>query len=118
MNNNVKGEIKRLERSIRRLKKKTDKLKRGITRRLGRSYSDVINAIHVGLDDKDVHVINNRIGRVHPEEGYLCDYLMYFPDYDMIAKIKKYLDAYLITNRDVLEDNVIDELEKLLEYID
>lgn len=117
MNNNVKGEIKRLERSIRRLKKKTDKLERGITRRLGRSYRDVINAIHAGLDDKDVCTIRKSIARIDNETGGLVDYLVYFPEYDMLRKTVHYLEAYLITNRDVLEEKEIGELESLIRHI-
>ena len=116
MNNNVNNEIKRLERSIRRLKKKTDKLERGIVNRLDKSYKDVINAICQKLKTKKTLTLHSSMCSTDDETGELIDYLVYFPDSSTVLKIKDYLEAYLITNREVLEEDKIGELEGLIRY--
>jgi hypothetical protein len=115
--NNINCEIKRVERSIRRLKKKTERLEKGVTRRLGRSYRDVINAIMANLNDKEIHTIGKSIARIDDGTGALVDYLVYFPESDTIYKIVYYLKAYLTTNRDVLEEKNICELENLIRHL-
>lgn len=116
MNNNVKNEIKRLERSIRRLKKKTEKLERGIVNRLDKSYQDVINAIHQKLETKKTLTLHSSMCRVNDETGELIDFLVYFPDSSTVNRVRDYLEAYLIINRDVLEEDKIGELEGLIRY--
>ena len=41
--------------------------------------------------------------------------LQIFPDYNDIARVKYYLEAYLLTNEDVLEAETIEELKRLIE---
>lgn len=108
--------IRRLELSIKRLDKKIERLKIKTIRRLRQSHMDIKNAIIHGYCNNEVMTDYNTLFRVDQETGECVDYLIYFPDYDKIAKIKRYLEAYLITNRDVLEDEKIGELEGLLRY--
>lgn len=116
MNNNAKCEFKRLERAMRRLKKNIAKLERGIVNRLDKSYDVVINAICSDLVTDKTFKDGQKLHRIDPVTGECIDYLIYFPDSDKIHKIHYYLEAYLITNRDVLEEDKIGELEGLIRY--
>lgn len=115
MNNDAK-EIKRLERRIRRLDKKIIKCKKGIVRRLDQSCQDVKNAILSDIVTDKTFRDGRKLHRIDPVTGECVDYLIYFPDYDKISKIRGYLEAYLITNCDVLDDKVCGELEDLIRY--
>lgn len=110
--------MKLLKQKIKRLDKKIARQKKRIIRRLKRSYMDVKNAIIHNLYTDDIHVRDNMMHTVSQETGECIDYLVYFPDSSIIHKIKDYLEAYLITNRDVLEEDKIGELEGLLRYFD
>lgn len=114
--NNINCEIKRLERGIRRLKKKTDKMEKRILNELDRSHDNIKNAIIQKLSTKNTKVGYNQVFRIDQETGEICDILLYFEDYDKMYKIRWYLEAYLITNRDVLEESQIGELEGLIRY--
>lgn len=100
------------------LEKKIARQKKRLIRRLKRSYIDVKNAIIHNLYTEDIHIRDNMMHTVSPETGECIDYLVYFPDSSIIHKIKDYLEAYFITNRDVLEEDKIGELEGLLRYFD
>lgn len=110
--------MKLLEFKLIVLEKKIERNKRKTIRRLKRSYMDVKNAIIHNLYTDDIHVCDNMMHTVSSETGECIDYLVYFPDSSIIHKIKDYLEAYLITNRDVLEEDKIGELEGLLRYFD
>lgn len=84
-----------------------------------KSFDDVVEAIQLQTTcgSERHYLVNNdntAIGRVNPPYNDIEDILMYFPDYTDISLIHKYLEAYLITNREVLEQKDIDELERLL----
>ena len=108
--------MKLLKLKIKRLDKKIARQRKRIIRRLKRSYMDVKNAIIHNLYTDDIHIRDNMMHTVSPETGECINYLVYFPDSSIIHKIKDYLEAYLITNRDVLEEDKIGELEGLLRY--
>jgi hypothetical protein len=108
--------MKLLKLNIKRIKKKLERNKRKIARRLTKSYIDVKDAIIHHLYNDEVLGYGSLLHAVSPITGECYDYLMYFPDYDIISKIKNYLEAYLITNRDVLEEDEIGELEGLIRY--
>lgn len=116
MNNNINCEIKRLERGLKRLKKKTDKMEKRILNELDRSHRNIKNAIIQKLSTKETKVGYNQVFRIDQETGEVVDLLLYFEDYDKMYKIRWYLEAYLITNRDVLEESQIGELEGLIRY--
>lgn len=116
MNNNAKCEFKRLERGIKRLKKKIVKLERGIVNKLDKSYDVVINAFHSNLVTDKIFRDGQKLHRIDSDTGECVDYLIYFPDSDKIHKIHDYLVAYLIANRDFLDDKVCGELEGLIRY--
>lgn len=95
--------------------RKLDKLFKGFPK----SFDDVVEAIQLQTTcGSEKHFLvnndNTAMGRIHPQYGDIEDILMYFQDWNDIALIHKYLDAYLTTNRDVLEQKDIDELERLL----
>lgn len=84
-----------------------------------KSFDDVVEAIQLqSTCGSEKHYLvnddNTAIGRIHPQYGDIEDILMYFQDYTDIALTRKYLEAYLTTNRDVLEQTDINELERLL----
>lgn len=61
---------------------------------------------------------NCSLAKIDPDTNMPVDVLMYFPDYTAIQLTKKYLEAYLITNEDVLAEidpDRIDELKSLIE---
>lgn len=108
--------MKLLELNIKRLDKKIKRNEKKIIRRLQKSYRDVKHAIIHQLEGDRVYTRNNRIFTISQETGECTDYLVYIPEYNTIHRIKYYLDAYLTTNRDVLEESEIGELEGLLRY--
>lgn len=110
--------MKLLKLTIKRLEKKIERNKRKTIHRLERSHMDVKNAIIHNLYTEDIHIRDHMMHTVSQETGECIDYLVYFPDSSIIHKIKDYLEAYLITNRDVLEEDKIGELEGLLRYFD
>ena len=118
---NVKRLEKKMMRHRRRLEKKLERLNKKleggqIRRRLGRSHMDIRYAIETRLETDEFHAGYEQIFRVDQKTGECVDYLIYFPNYDIIAKIYKYLEAYLITNEGVLEDSTVGELEGLMRY--
>lgn len=121
---NTNREEAKLNKKIARQEKRVTRLINRLTTKLNNdlrpAYNTILSAItnaHL-IDQPDLHITNgNRISRIDPVTGELRDYLVYFPEYDTICRIKQYLDAYLVTNRDVLEEPKICELEKLIDYL-
>ena len=110
--------MKLLKLNIKRLDRKIIRQRMRICRRLEKSYYDVKNAIIHNLSNDNIHVRDNMIHTISPITGECIGYLVYFPDYEKLFKIKHYLEAYLITNREVLEEERVGELEGLLRYFD
>lgn len=106
----INGKIKSLE-------KKLKKLNDDLSNRLSNSMADVTTAITMQVNLKHIVVDHNALCRINPETGELCDYLVHFLEYDDIAKIKYYLDAYLTTNEDVLEQKDIAKLSYLINLL-
>lgn len=84
-----------------------------------KSFDNVVEAIQLqSTCGSEKHFLvnddNTAMGRIHPQYGDIEDILMYFPDYTDMALTRKYLEAYLTTNRDVLGQVEINELERLL----
>jgi hypothetical protein len=84
-----------------------------------KSFDDVVEAIQLQCTcGSEKHFLVNddgtAIGRVNPPYNDIEDILMYFPDYTDMSLTHKYLEAYLTTNRDVLGQSDINELERLL----
>ena len=114
----INEKIKRLERKIQKLERKCDRQKRGIVKRLRQARIDIRDAIIHKLYTDEIGTYKNSCFKIDQETGECVDYLIYFPNYDYISKIRYYLDAYLTTNRDVLEPKDIVKLERLLEYFE
>jgi hypothetical protein len=118
--NNIKkkAEVKRLEREIQMLIDKVDCLNAEISARLPQSHTDLINAIFcegIRNEQTDVDHYRKLIHRIDQETGECVDYFLYFEDYSPMSRIKYYLEAYKLTNEDVLEQKELDELTKLIE---
>lgn len=114
----LNDKIKRLERKIQKLNRKCDRQKRGVIRRLRQARIDVREAIIHELHTNEIDTYKNGCFRIDQETGECVDYLIYFPNYDYISRIRYYLNAYLTTNREFLEPKDIVKLEKLLEYFE
>ena len=101
-----------------------DELRKNVEHRLDTALLTLVEIL-AELDDGDIvcyscgHIgialTKNYIelSDIDASEGLLE--LQVFPDYGDIALTKKYLEAYLITNEDVLESDVIEELKRLIE---
>lgn len=121
--NNIKkkAEMKQLERSIQKLQVKLDRINAEISARLPQSHTDLINAIfcsEIRNEQTDVDLIRKRICRIDPGTGECVDYFLYFENYSPIDRIKYYLEAYKLTNEDVLEQKELDELTELIKHFD
>jgi antitoxin component HigA of HigAB toxin-antitoxin module len=121
--NNIKkkAEMKRFERSMQKLKDKIDRLNAEISARLPQSHTDLINAIFcekIRNEQTDVDHIRKRICRIDQETGEYVDYFLYFENYSPLDRIKYYLEAYKLTNKDVLEQKELDELTELIKHFD
>jgi hypothetical protein len=103
----------RLDRKIARLKKKTSK---SFTKNLKKSHQFMTYAVNFPIEytGHEYDIDTGRVCRIDPETGELRDFFLYFAEYNTIWRIRYYLDAYLTTNRDVLEEDQIYELEYLL----
>jgi hypothetical protein len=113
MKNNLDRKIARVTKKITRLKKKTSE---SLTKNLKKSHQFLTQAVNFPTEytDHEYFVSSNQVCRIDPETGELKDFFLYFIDYADIYRIRYYLDAYLTTNRDVLEDYKIIELERLI----
>ena len=119
--NKRKNEMKRLEQKIQRLRAKLDRINAEISARLPQSHTDLINAVfcpEIHNEQTDVDTIRKRICRIDQETGECIDYFLYFEDYSPIARIRYYLEAYKLTNEDVLEQKQLDELTELIKHFD
>lgn len=97
--------------------KKIRKLTAELSNHLSNSMDEVTTAIVMRPTLDNLCTDRNSICRIHPETGELHQYLVYFPEYDDIAKIKYFLDAYLTTNEDVLEQKDITKLTYLISLL-
>lgn len=113
MKNDRKTE-KKLEKSIERLEKRIKKLNKDLETNLSSALEVVMTGISMKPSCKNLDIYNNRIARINPETGELDNFILYFPDYHEISRICHYLEAYLTTNCDVLEEDTIDEIESLI----
>ena len=108
---------KSIDGKIKNLEKKLKKLTEEQSQRVSTSMDDVTTAISMRPTFDNICIDHNAICRIHPETGELHQYLVYFPEYDDIAKIKYFLDAYLTTNEDVLEQKDIAKLSYLINLL-
>lgn len=108
--------------------KRTDKFLEKINRSLKKELNDnidkatdyVLGAIMDQdlLESKKVLAYGtNSLCRINPFTGEVTDVLMNFYDPQIIEKIKYYLDAYLITNQDVLPEQTCVEIRDLIDYL-
>lgn len=106
--------------TFRKLNKKITKLNKEITKLFDVSYDTVLEAFYqetVFGSDKAFLASNCNcsIAKIDPDTNFPVDVLMYFPDYFAIQSTKKYLEAYLLTNEDVLDEDEIVELKSLID---
>lgn len=115
----MKNTAKTLKKLKKRISKLENKLVTNIQDSLSYSMDIVITATDfyekIGVTDKIVE--HNRVAKIDPETGEICHYLYYFRDFNDIYRIIYYLDAYLTTNKDVLDEEQIDELKRLIDYL-
>lgn len=104
-------------KKVKSIENKLKKLTEELSNRLSDSMGDVTTAIAMKPTLDNLSVDHNALCRIHPETGELHDYLVHFPEYDDIAKIKYYLDAYLITNEDVLDEKDSEKLQYLIHLL-
>ena len=97
--------------------KKLRKLTAELSSDLSASMDNITTAIVMRPTLDNLCTDRNSICRIHPETGELYQYLVYFPEYDDIAKIKYFLDAYLTTNEDVLDDKHKNKLRYLINLL-
>ena len=111
---------KKIARQEKRVARLTDRLTTKLNNDLRPAYNTILSAItnaHL-IDQPDLHITNgNRISSIDPVTGALRDYLVYFPEYNTISRIHYYLEAYLITNEDVLEEHSVRELKELMTFL-
>ena len=100
-----------------------DELRKNVEHRLDTALLTIVETV-ADLDEGDVvcyscghigialtkHYIE--LSDIDAGEGLLE--LQILPDYTDIALTKKYLEAYLITNEDVLDAEVVEELKRLI----
>ena len=111
--------MKKLTKLIPGLSKKVKRLEKRLCEELREAHDKVTTAIthEARLEGDDIICFGHYVARVDQTTGEIVDYLVHFPDFDKIAKISGFLDAYLITNQDVLDSKTIDELESLINYL-
>ena len=105
------------------LKRKFNKMCKRLNRRFDQSYDDVLCAFQLnstcGTDKAFLSSAYDcaltKIKSTSSTTYKPYDILMYFSDYTDIALTRKYLEAYLLTNEDVLEADKIEELKRLIE---
>lgn len=68
-----------------------------------------LNVVHNNIEFVDIEADGDEVAS-------LGDLHLFAPG--SLYKIKKYLQAYLLTNRDVLDEDVIQELEELIEEVE
>ncbi len=116
-----KREVKRLEREIKALIAKVDRLNAEISARLPQSHTDLINAVfcpEIRNEQTEIACDRKQIFRINPETGECVDFFLYFENYSPIARIRYYLEAYKTTNEDVLEQKELDELTELIKHFE
>lgn len=99
------------------IEKKLKKLTTELSNRLSKSMDDITTAIAMKPTLDNLYIDHDAICRIHPKTGELCQYLVYFDEYNTIARIKYFLKAYLTTNEDVLEEGIIAELNYLINLL-
>lgn len=102
-----------------REKRQLNKRFNRLCKRIDRSYDDVIEAFQLQstCNSDRLYLMNSDdtgLGSVNPETGEIRDILIYFDDYNDIALTYRFLEAYLLTNEDVLDECSIYDLKRLL----
>ena len=106
-------EDRRLSRKIHRLIKKNNRLRRKLAEQLADAHQTVICGIQTQIEG-ELYVAGYTLAKINDETGELHDFLMYFPDYNDIALTRKCLEAYLLTNREHLDECLVNDINRLL----
>jgi uncharacterized coiled-coil DUF342 family protein len=105
---------KKLEKSIKKLEKRIERLRKDLETNLSSALDIVMTGLSMKPSCKNLDIYNNRIAHISPETGELHNFILYFPEYHELFQIRHYLEAYLTTNCDVLEEDTINEIESLI----
>lgn len=108
--------MKKCETEIINLK---TKLVQNVSDSLPTAISTILTAMDFSRDIHHPEIDCNEhiIARINQETGELCHFLVHFQDFDLIYRILYYLEAYLTTNKEFLEETTIDELKFLINYL-
>lgn len=115
MNKTTKA-MKKREAHIAKLK---TKLVQGVSDSIPTAINTILTAMdfHRDIHRPEIDCNEHVIARINQETGELCNFLVHFQDYHFIYRILYYLEAYLTTNKDVLNEESIDELKYLINYL-
>ena len=110
----------KLERKIRKVKRKLARLDRKLKKQTTTRLDLAIETLATNPDHymyEGVHFYDgHKLIYIDQTTGECLNHIINLPDFNTYNRISYYLEAYLTTNRDVLEEKQIIELEQLLKY--
>lgn len=106
-----------------KLNKQITKLKNQLTTNVSNGLSASMNTVFTAMDfhrdintpDPNIICEKNYVARVHPITGEICDYLIHFDHMSLIHSTIEVLEAYLMTNQDVLTASDVYKLNRIIE---
>lgn len=106
----------RMDRKIARLNRKLQKEQNKRNKMIELAVAQVNSFNHTNYNGQLLAFESNWIAEIDHSLGELTRYLIRLPDFNTFHKIGWYLRAYRDTNMDVLSDEQMGELERIIQF--